>query len=105
MAETNDDRQELVEAFEEWFTELLLRDGSSCLERDVLRNQKKNLKAEWLKIRPVHTSSGETEPLEPLEPIEVHRLARDHAECLEHIQKQGATYTFADGAMWAYKEF
>lgn len=47
---------ELSEAFEKWFTKHLLLEGSSCLERDVLRNQKVNLREEWLRVKPHHTS-------------------------------------------------
>jgi len=51
------DVKELTEAFESWFYKLLMREDSSCLERDVLRNQKKNLLEEWIKVRPVYTTS------------------------------------------------
>ena len=59
MAETNEERdlRELKETFEKWFMGLLLRGDSSCLERDVLRNQRKNLLAEWIKVRPVWTTT------------------------------------------------
>jgi hypothetical protein len=32
---------------------------------------------------------------------EIKSEARDEAESLKHIQNQGATYTFVDGAVWA----
>ena len=32
-------------------------------------------------------------------------LARSEAEGLEHIQCQGATYTFKDGARWQHERF
>ena len=51
------DLAELTETFEKWFTGLLLREGSTCLERDVLRNQKKNLRTEWLEVRPTYTTT------------------------------------------------
>lgn len=51
------DIQELTRAFDKWFTGLLLRDNSSCLERDVLRECRKELKAKWLEIRPTYTTS------------------------------------------------
>lgn len=59
MAETNEERdlRELKEAFDKWFTGLMLREGSSCLERDVLRNQRKNLLAEWIAVRPIYTTT------------------------------------------------
>lgn len=30
--------------------------------------------------------------------------ARDYAEGLAHIQEQGATYTFGDGARWQFEQ-
>lgn len=53
---TDRGRAELKEAFEKWFTKILLVDGSSCLERDVLRNTKPQLLEEWYRVRPHHTS-------------------------------------------------
>jgi hypothetical protein len=38
--------------FNKWFTHLLYA-TESCLMRDVLRNQKENLWAEWVKVDPV----------------------------------------------------
>jgi hypothetical protein len=43
--------------FNGWFTDLLLQQ-ESCLLRDILRNQKKNLFQEWLKVKPT-TYDGE----------------------------------------------
>ena len=37
--------------FNEWFRELMVT-CESCLLRDILRNQKENLWAEWLKVNP-----------------------------------------------------
>lgn len=38
--------------FRDWFQAMLYA-CESALERDVLRNQKENLKQEWLKVRPM----------------------------------------------------
>ncbi len=57
MTDEERDYAELKDAFDSWFAKLLLREGSSCLERDVLRNQRKNLLEEWIKVRPIYTTS------------------------------------------------
>lgn len=45
------DKQSERELFMSWLTHLLFQ-CESCLMRDVLRNQKENLWAEWLKVQP-----------------------------------------------------
>jgi hypothetical protein len=57
---TDESRVELKKAFDIWFTRILLLDGSSALERDVLRNQKMNLFEEWLRVRP-HLTQDEAD--------------------------------------------
>lgn len=42
-----------LEGFDEHFYKWMFCEGSTCLIRDVLRNQKQNLKEEWLKVRPM----------------------------------------------------
>ena len=54
---TDESTKELTRAFDLWFTRILLMDGSSALERDVLRNQKTNLFEEWLRVRPLLTQA------------------------------------------------
>jgi hypothetical protein len=46
------ERQEQRRLFNDWFSELLMMKGKSCLLRDILRNQKENLFSEWMKVRP-----------------------------------------------------
>jgi len=40
------------EAFEEWFYKHLFMDGQTCLLREVLRRNRKNLFETWLEVRP-----------------------------------------------------
>lgn len=47
----NSDKIQL-DAFNEWWYKLI-GTCDSCLMRDVLRNQKDNLREEWLKVRPM----------------------------------------------------
>jgi len=42
--------------FNEWFTHLL-HSCETCLLRDILRNQKENLFAEWLAVKPMEDSN------------------------------------------------
>ena len=51
------DLKELKEAFDDWFGGLLLLENSSCLYRDVLRQNRKNLWNSWLEIRPIWLTS------------------------------------------------
>jgi hypothetical protein len=53
--------------FNRWFSELLFQDGSSCLLRDVLRNQKENLWGEWQRVKPYHEQTEEI----PIPPVAV----------------------------------
>jgi hypothetical protein len=56
---TEKGKAELKEHFDRWFTGLLAMDKCSCLERDVLRNQKQNLLEEWIRVRPYYTDEDE----------------------------------------------
>lgn len=58
------DLKELKETFDDWFGGLLLLENSSCLYRDVLRQNRKNLWNSWLEIRPIWLSSDLTEAKE-----------------------------------------
>jgi hypothetical protein len=45
-----------------------------------------------------------SEQAEEFDALELHREARDEAEGRTDIRDQGATYTFADGAVWGARE-
>lgn len=54
---TEEDNKYLKDCFEDFFYKLMLKSTVSALERDVLRNLRKELFEEYKKVCPVHLPS------------------------------------------------